>query len=462
MSSSRYVGQLKQNNIQINSLRESNDRAEKHMLEHEQALTEKTNLFMEYQQNELKKHIDDKSNPHLVTKEQVGLGNVLNNAQATKEEFDAHLNDTLNPHSVTKSQVGLANVLNEKQATKTEFDAHIKDNERHTSNTERNKWNAGQLYKLTQDNGRVFYKTSSETTDYNELSDTGMYLIYNAGLNGPGLTQCFLLVMSSSNTLVQTAYDATNGLKSFYRIRKYDSVTWTPWVEIETVGGAQAKINAHANKTDIHVTKEDKGKWNAAQLSKISSDDGQPLVSITSDFHSELLNSPSLTYFAYDKAALGAPPINGYGFWTCSANKLYGQAIVLTNDNKTYRKSLINGAWSSWERLINSSEIDNVPWLSVTYKNGAKTGSRPLQYRKVAGTLQLSGHVVTNRDVVFASIPTEFSPKQGTVKSVEVSGTFGRSKLFINTNGDLQLSGVSADNSAAITGYYIDVVVPLN
>lgn len=41
MSSSKYVGQLKQNNIQINSLRGSNDRAEKHMLEHEQALTEK-------------------------------------------------------------------------------------------------------------------------------------------------------------------------------------------------------------------------------------------------------------------------------------------------------------------------------------------------------------------------------------------------------------------------------------
>ncbi|MED3628418.1 hypothetical protein P4478_15500 [Bacillus subtilis] len=371
MSSSRYVGQLKQNNIQINSLRESNDRAEKHMLEHEQTLTEKTNLFMEYQQNELKKHTDDKSNPHLVTKEQVGLGNVLNNVQATKTEFDQHAQDTIihitaserttwnaaesnskkytdahsqntnNPHKVTAIQVGLGNLTNDKQATKLEFDAHTKDNER-------------------------------------------------------------------------------------------------------------------------HITSAERSKWNSAQLTKISGDNGQPLVSITSDFHSELLNSPTLTYFGYDKAALEAPPSNGRGFWTCSADKLYGQAIVLTNDNKTYRKSLINGAWSSWERLISSSEIDNVPWLSVTYKNGAKTGSRPLQFRKVAGTLQLSGHVVTNRDVVFASIPTEFSPTQGAVKSVEVSGTFGRSKLFVNPNGDLQLSGVSADNSAAITGYYIDVVVPLN
>lgn len=99
---------------------------------------------MEYQQNELKKHTDDKSNPHLVTKEQVGLGNVLNNVQATKEEFDEHLNDTLNPHSVTKSQVGLANVLNEKQATKTEFDQHAQDTIIHITASERTTWNAAE------------------------------------------------------------------------------------------------------------------------------------------------------------------------------------------------------------------------------------------------------------------------------------------------------------------------------
>ncbi|AMR46803.1 hypothetical protein D3Z17_09215 [Bacillus subtilis] len=405
MSSSRYVGQLKQNNIQINSLRESNDRAEKHMLEHEQTLTEKTNLFMEYQQNELKKHTDDKSNPHLVTKEQVGLGNVLNNVQATKEEFDEHLNDTLNPHSVTKSQVGLANVLNEKQATKTEFDQHAQDTIIHITAAERTTWNAA------ESNSKKYTDAHSQNT------------------NNPHKV-----------TAIQVGLGNLTNDKQATKL----------------------EFDAHTKDNERHITNTERNKWNSAQLTKISGDDGQPLVSITSDFHSELLNSPTLTYFGYDKAALEAPPSNGRGFWTCSADKLYGQAIVLTNDNKTYRKSLINGAWSSWERLISSSEIDNVPWLSVTYKNGAKTGSRPLQYRKVAGTLQLSGHVVTNRDVVFASIPTEFSPTQGAVKSVEVSGTFGRSKLFVNSNGDLQLSGVSADNSAAITGYYIDVVVPLN
>ncbi|SFM29310.1 Peptidase_G2, IMC autoproteolytic cleavage domain [Gracilibacillus orientalis] len=47
------------------------------------------------------------------------------------ETIDEHVNDKNNPHSVTKSQVGLDNVDNVKQATKTEFDDHVGDNLKH-------------------------------------------------------------------------------------------------------------------------------------------------------------------------------------------------------------------------------------------------------------------------------------------------------------------------------------------
>ncbi len=39
--------------------------------------------------------------------------------------LDDHEADITNPHSVTKTQVGLGNVDNEQQATKTEFDSHV-------------------------------------------------------------------------------------------------------------------------------------------------------------------------------------------------------------------------------------------------------------------------------------------------------------------------------------------------
>ena len=69
-------------------------------------------------------HINNRNNPHGVTKQQVGLGNVTNVEQASKQDFQNHLNNHNNPHSVTKAQVGLGNVMNVEQASKQEFNAH--------------------------------------------------------------------------------------------------------------------------------------------------------------------------------------------------------------------------------------------------------------------------------------------------------------------------------------------------
>ena len=70
-------------------------------------------------------HIANVSNPHSVTKAQVGLGNCDNTADldkpistATQAALDAHTTRTDNPHSVTKAQVGLGNCDNTSDADK--------------------------------------------------------------------------------------------------------------------------------------------------------------------------------------------------------------------------------------------------------------------------------------------------------------------------------------------------------
>lgn len=86
-------------------------------------------------QTDLAAHVSNFHNPHHVTKEQVGLGKVdntsdlekpisvavqeaLNNIKidatryATKEELTNHINDKNNPHNVTKEQIGLGKVDN--------------------------------------------------------------------------------------------------------------------------------------------------------------------------------------------------------------------------------------------------------------------------------------------------------------------------------------------------------------
>ncbi|MCD5030865.1 phage tail protein [Enterococcus faecalis] len=57
------------------------------------------------------------------------------------EDFDNHKSNNNNPHGVTANQVGLGNVLNQKQATKVEFDAHTQNNTKHVTEEERTFWN---------------------------------------------------------------------------------------------------------------------------------------------------------------------------------------------------------------------------------------------------------------------------------------------------------------------------------
>ena len=79
-------------------------------------------------------HFLNKENPHAVTAEQVGLGNVDNVKQATRTEFYYHTGNKNNPHSVTAAQVGLGDVENVRQASRADYEAHIKGTaDRHTA-----------------------------------------------------------------------------------------------------------------------------------------------------------------------------------------------------------------------------------------------------------------------------------------------------------------------------------------
>ncbi|MED3386523.1 BppU family phage baseplate upper protein [Bacillus subtilis] len=413
-------------------------------------------------QANLDTHKNNKSNPHGVTKSQVGLGNVENVKQASKTEFDNHVDNTSNPHKVTADQVGLGNVDNVKQADYYEFRQHNFNNERHVTKNDKDKWNAGQLYKLTQDNGRVFYKASSETTDYNELTDTGMYLIYNAGLHGPGLTQCFLMVMSYGNTLVQTAYDATNGLKSFNRIRKNDWETWTPWIEIETVEGAQKKVDAHANRTDIHLSKAEKDKWNGSQIHKLTADAGHHLVGLADkDLFTELATKRTTTFYS-NYTTINQPPVSSSFRGLQIGQDGFGEVLAMGNDGSTWRVSNVDG-WKTWKRLITNEDFELVTWQNVTLKNGAANGDRPFQYAKWGKLLLLRGHITAPREVVIGSIPSSVVPSNGAVVLVSTSGITGICKLIVYGTGDLKLTGLMSNDNSAVTGYHMDVnPIPLD
>lgn len=186
----------------------------------------------------------------------------------SKAYTDEHADRTDNPHSVTKDQIGLSNVDNVKQAPLDQFRAHDSNGIRHTSQVEKDKWNGSQLFKLTQDTGAAKYMTG---VDFNTVTDTGFYYMSGATtvLNAPVNNNGYLLVHNYSTYAYQeyTSYSSndstSSGRRKFMRNKVASSDSWTSWRELESVEGSQSKVDAHANKTDIHVVQADKDKWNS-------------------------------------------------------------------------------------------------------------------------------------------------------------------------------------------------------
>ncbi|WP_231834094.1 BppU family phage baseplate upper protein [Bacillus subtilis] len=428
-------------------------------------------------------------------------------ADAVQANLDTHTRNKSNPHGVTKSQIGLGNVDNVQQASKQDFDLHVSDAVKHISTAERFKWNGAQIHKITQDDGRVIYKSATEVTDYNDLTDTGMYLIYNKGLNGPGLPYAFLLVMSSKNTLVQIAYDGYKGEQVLFRLRKNDSITWTAWVELESTIGAQKKVDAHANRKDNphavtkaqvgldkvdnvqqaslaefnahnynsvrHVVQADKDKWNGAQLSKITADHGG--VSIAANEGEDILQKivdqgrSMGTFYANGKAVNAPSTYSTRGIFhltglSSDGKGMYGWVYATDYKNNVFTNYYDGSTtyWQGWKKLVTDVEYDSLMWQNVTLKNGAATGDRPFQYVKWGNLLLLRGHITATREVVCGTIPADRLPANGAAVMVPVSGTTGYSKLFVNASGDMKLTGIHSNNDSNVTGYYMDVVVALN
>ncbi|MCY9083722.1 BppU family phage baseplate upper protein [Bacillus inaquosorum] len=321
-------------------------------------------------------------------------------ADAVQANLDTHAGNKSNPHAVTKTQVGLGNVSNDKQATKTEFDLHVDDEIKHITNTERLNWNASQ--------GKV--DSHVARTD-----------------NPHGVTKA------------QVGLDKVDNVQQ----------------------ASKTEFNTHNADSIRHVAQADKDKWNGSQIYKITSDDGQHLLGMASkDLFTELASKRTTTFYS-NSTTTNQPPVTSSfrGFQIGQDN--IGEVLAMGNDGSTWRVTNSNG-WKTWRRLITNEDFEAVTWQNVTLKNGAAASERTFQYAKWGNLLLLRGHITATREVVCGSIPSDRVPTNGAVVMIPVSGTSGYSKLILFANGDLKLSGLHSNNDSAVTGYYMDTVIPLN
>ncbi|MCP1459067.1 hypothetical protein [Bacillus amyloliquefaciens] len=420
MSNSQFIGQLKQNNIQINNLKDQFYRTEAHMSAHENRLSEKVDEFMEKQNFDLKMHIQNNENPHHVTKEQVGLSNVINEEQATKEDLNIHLNDKENPHSVTKSQVGLSKVDNVQQAAKIDFDAHDADLDRHITKDERSYWNS------SDERSKSFL--AEHTND-------------------------------QSNPHKVTAEQV--GLGNVDNVKQ----------------AAKSDFDDHINDTNVHISKSDRDRWDAAQLSKITKDNGSVLINVSQgvDFQSVAIGQRKTFTFYTAETGINTPPVPTRGMYLYSSSTS-GEAIAFGNDGSLWRKSLSSGVWSDWvnyeteqgsiKRLAaHSDNTDihvtkddkdkwntpwNATWNNVSLINGAQQyPNLPFQFSVANNRLELRGS--------FGSLPVagtvvaKFAYKASALYDIgaQVVGSYGTARFAYTPDGELRFDGMSVSNSSA-------------
>lgn len=243
--------------------------------------------------NAFDNHVADQTNPHAVTKLQVGLGSAddtsdldkpVSTAQAAaikvvQDDLTSHKGSTSNPHSVTKSQVGLDNVPN--VATNDQTPSY-------TAATTLAALVSGEKLSV------AFSKLAKGTTDL---------ISHLANKSNPhGVTKAQIGLGSVDNTAdkskpvstpQQDAIDAAMAQANAYTLQKIaDLINGAP-ESMDTlkevadaiaanedvmaalnaaigIKASQAELDGHTGNTTIHITATERTKWNGAVNAKHS------------------------------------------------------------------------------------------------------------------------------------------------------------------------------------------------
>ena len=272
-------------------------------------------------QSDLTGHIQNKNNPHGVTKAQVGLGNVTNVEQASKSDFQHHLDNHNNPHSVTKAQIGLENVTNVEQASKVDFDTHT-TNHNNPHNVTKSQVGLGNVANVEQASKVDFDTHAKDTTKHITQQERTSW---NSKADGRALT------------------DHTGNHNNPHGVTK-TQVGLGNVVNVEQA--SKSEFNSHSQNSTIHVTSVDKNRWNGAQLTKLTEDNGSA-KKVNGDWNNVMETG------MYTGTGLKNSPENRGAPLYVTVTKMDGQNVMqqaVDNTNTfTAVRTKVNGIWGSWQ-----------------------------------------------------------------------------------------------------------------
>lgn len=169
-------------------------------------------------------------------------GKVIN-ADGTPAGGVQSVNNKTGAVDLSKSDIGLSNVENIKQASKTEFDtlnqsvaSHLVEKAQddvHGIKTYINSFGLGSAAK------------SINGIDLNTLTQTGFYVGNNMA-NSPNIANYYYVIhiQWSDTARYQIIFRNSPTAYSDVCVRNMSSGSWTPWSQLETTAGAQAKADS--------------------------------------------------------------------------------------------------------------------------------------------------------------------------------------------------------------------------
>ncbi len=343
------------------------------------------------------------------------VSTALRTAKAYTDELAARRD---NPNQVTKVQVGLGNVDNVQQATKAEFNAHNTDSTRHITSTDRSNWNAKETTTGAQN--------KADTAEKNAKTYTDQHINDKSNPHGVTKDQVGLSNVINDRQATKTEFDT------------------------------------HVKDSAVHISTEERTKWNNAQLYKFINDYGKRTKLADG---TDLLTLPSGFYFAPGHVILNNPTSNDSSWFNYDVIESdQGRKTIYawrSHDNTIWHSTVHTyGVFKGWKRIITADDLEPA-WTEVPLKNGAKHGDRKVMCATVGGLLYLQGEIVTNRGVIFGTLPASYRPAQLRSRLVPIFGTTGMTKLYIEDNGNMRLEGQISDKLENITSYGLDEIIPL-
>ncbi|MFP7345994.1 hypothetical protein [Bacillus safensis] len=304
---------------------------------------------------------------------------------------------------------------------------------------EKKKWDAGQLSKITADDGKAYERINA---------------------NDPSILDKLIKLPGVHSWYIHEAHPDLPTKSSMRALSVFSENTYG-WII-----GANNTGDVYINRstTDVTGTQQEWSGWKRLNEHPLLKANGNRMLIPTG---TNILTLPSGFYYVSGTNAVNMPS-------TTDASWFNVDILETGNNRKTFHvsRSYDNSHWygtthtdgifRGWKQLVTNAEFENVTWLSVTLDKSSSIGDRPVEYVKWGNLLLLRGHLKANREIICGRIPAEGLPEKGLVVSVPVSGTTGHSKLLIYNTGELKLTGLLAANESAVTGYYLDTVVPLN